>query len=310
MAEFKEKYVRFDWAIKKLLRDKANYDILEGFLEVFLQIGKVKIKNILESEANQTNPDDKFNRVDIKAVDENGEIFIVEVQLTRYVYYIERILYGVSKAVVEQMSLGDDYGKIKKVYSISLVYYSLGVGEDYIYEAKTDFIGVHKKDILKLTFNEEKVVKELENPATIKIEDHDLIPISDIMPLYYIIRVNNFNSEVKTAMDEWMNFLKNNKIADDTSVPGLPRAKDVLSIDNMTPEERAKYLNHIESVRNEKEAILTARIEGRLEGRAEGIVEGRLEEKKSMARQMKTDGMPIDIIIKYTGLSKEAIEKL
>ncbi|MCQ2253781.1 MAG: Rpn family recombination-promoting nuclease/putative transposase, partial [Bacteroidales bacterium] len=125
--------VKFDYAMKTLLRNKANFDVLEGFIEVFLG-KKCKILNILESESNQESEEDKYNRVDIKAVDDKGEIFIVEVQTTRYTYYMERILFGVSKAVVEQVENGDDYGKIKKVYSISIIYYDFGIGEDFIYE--------------------------------------------------------------------------------------------------------------------------------------------------------------------------------
>ncbi|MBR2200571.1 MAG: PD-(D/E)XK nuclease family transposase, partial [Bacteroidales bacterium] len=91
----KDFLVRFDFAIKNMLRDKKNFDILEGFIEVFLG-KKCQIQEILESEGNQEYDDDKFNRVDIKAKDTNGEIFIVEVQTTRYTYYLERMLYGVS----------------------------------------------------------------------------------------------------------------------------------------------------------------------------------------------------------------------
>ncbi|MBO7461542.1 MAG: PD-(D/E)XK nuclease family transposase, partial [Bacteroidales bacterium] len=91
--------IRFDYAIKKLLRNKANFAVLEGFIEVILE-KQCKILAILECEGNKDSDDDKFNRVDIKAQDQNGEIFIVEVQTSRYTYYLERILFGVSKAVV------------------------------------------------------------------------------------------------------------------------------------------------------------------------------------------------------------------
>ncbi|MBR4266302.1 MAG: Rpn family recombination-promoting nuclease/putative transposase, partial [Bacteroidales bacterium] len=148
-------YIRFDWAIKKLLRDKANFGVLEGFIEVFLGKPDCKIIEILESESNNINEDDKFNRVDIKAKSSNGEIFIVEIQLTRYVHYMERVLFGVSKAITEQMKDGDDYGKIKKVYSISIVYYDFGKGNDYLYVGNTKFIGVHSKDELIISEKEE-----------------------------------------------------------------------------------------------------------------------------------------------------------
>ncbi len=64
-----DKYVRFDWAMKRMLRDKANFAILEGLLTVLLE-EPIHILEILESEGNQQSEDDKFNRVDIKAKDE------------------------------------------------------------------------------------------------------------------------------------------------------------------------------------------------------------------------------------------------
>lgn len=66
--------VRFDFVIKTLLRNKANFAILEGFIDVFLG-KKCKIQEILESESNQLDSEDKFNRVDIKAKDDKGEIY-------------------------------------------------------------------------------------------------------------------------------------------------------------------------------------------------------------------------------------------
>ncbi len=86
-------FIRFDWAIKHILREKSNFEILEGFISVLLG-EDVKIKEILESESNQDNDIDKFNRVDIKATNSKGHIIIVEVQLTNQYHYRKRILYG------------------------------------------------------------------------------------------------------------------------------------------------------------------------------------------------------------------------
>jgi hypothetical protein len=58
------KYVRFDWAVKRMLRDKANFGVLEGLITVLLG-ETVHIVELLESEGNQESEDDKFNRVDI-----------------------------------------------------------------------------------------------------------------------------------------------------------------------------------------------------------------------------------------------------
>ena len=98
--KLQDRYIRFDWAIKRLLRQKANFDVLDGFLTVMLN-EEIKIVEILESEGNQESADDKFNRVDIKALNSKGEIILVEIQNTRELHYLERILYGVAKAITE-----------------------------------------------------------------------------------------------------------------------------------------------------------------------------------------------------------------
>ena len=144
----KDKYIRFDWAVKRLLRNKANFDVLEGLLTVLLD-RQIHIIDILESESNQQDYDDKFNRVDIKARDNENEIIIVEVQVTRELYFLERILYGVAKAITEHMALGDLYSEVKKVYSISILYFDIGKGNDYLYHGQNTFTGVHTGDTYK-----------------------------------------------------------------------------------------------------------------------------------------------------------------
>ena len=128
MKELQDRYIRFDWAIKRLLRQKANFGVLEGFLTVFLG-EQIKIEEILESEGNQQMADDKFNRVDIKAKNTKGDIILIEIQNTRELYYLERVLYGVAKAVTEHLHLGQDYSGVKKVYSITVSYTHLRAHE-------------------------------------------------------------------------------------------------------------------------------------------------------------------------------------
>ena len=120
MSELQDKYIRFDWAIKRLLRQKANFGVLEGFLTVFLG-EPITIVEILESESNQASADDKFNRVDIKARNSKGDIIIIEVQNTRELYYLERVLYGVAKAITEHINLGNFYTSFV-IYSKSALY--------------------------------------------------------------------------------------------------------------------------------------------------------------------------------------------
>lgn len=107
-------YIRFDWAMKRLLRNKANFVVLEGFLASLIG-KKFKIERFLESEGNQSDEEDKYNRVDILAESEEGELCIIEVQNSRELSYFHRMLYGVSKTITEYIGLGKPYEEVRKV---------------------------------------------------------------------------------------------------------------------------------------------------------------------------------------------------
>lgn len=104
----KDNYIRFDWAIKRLLRQKANFVVLEGFLSELLN-EDIRIESLLESEANQEDENDKFNRVDLLARDSKNELIIVEIQNTRELAYFQRMLFGTSKVISEYIHIGDQY---------------------------------------------------------------------------------------------------------------------------------------------------------------------------------------------------------
>lgn len=285
------RFVRFDWAAKRMLRDKANFGVLEGLLTVLLG-EKITIDQILENESNQNARDDKFNRVDIKAVNSKGEIVIVEIQLTRELYYLERILYGTSKAITEHITLGSKYDSVKKVYSISILYFDLGQGTDYLYHGKTTFVGVHTGDCLKVSSKEKD---------TIHIHTPEYI-----FPEYYIIRVNEFNQVVTTPLEEWIDYLKTGHIKDDTTAPGLGEAKEKLQYLSMSKQERIDYDHHLDAIMTQNDVLDTAKAEGR----AEGLAEGKKEERIEIAKKLKNMGTPSDVISQVTGLTAQEVDEL
>lgn len=303
MSELTDRYIRFDWAIKRLLRQKANFGVLEGFLTVFLG-EPITIVELLESEGNQLSGEDKFNRVDIKACNSKGEIIIIEVQNTRELYYLERILYGVAKAITEHIHLGDSYNEVKKVYSISILYFDLGVGNDYLYHGQNQFVGVHTGDRLQIRTKEQNAIVSR-------------FP-SEIFPEYILIRVNEFDKVAVTPLDEWMRYLKDGIIASDTTAPGLEEAREKLKYYSMTDQERHAYDEHLNAVMIQNDVLNTAKMEGRMEGRMEGLkegrqegrMEGRMEERLENARNFKKMGVSPDIIAQATGLSLEEINGL
>src|SRR5215212_6634844 len=146
MTQAKERtLVSFDWAMKHLLRDKANFDVLEGFLSALLN-EEIRVVALLESEANQDDAADKFNRVDLLVQDAQGVAFIIEVQYSYASHYLKRLLFGAAKLITDHMQVGDEYGEVKKVISISLLYFQLGTadeGNDYVYHGATEFQGLH-----------------------------------------------------------------------------------------------------------------------------------------------------------------------
>ena len=288
-------YIRFDWAMKRLLRDKANFAVLEVLMTTLLG-EKITIQKLLESESNQECEYDKYNRVDILAEDTKGELLLFEIQNNNEYAYFQRMLFGTSKLVTEYINRGEGYEKIRKIYSINIVYFSLGSGTDYVYHGKTEFRGIHNDELLQLSPFQKQTFKVSE--------------VSQLYPEYYILRVNDFNKWSKIPLEQWIYFLNTGEIPDDAIAPGLPEARERLKLDRLSKDELNAYYRHLDNVVILRDNIFTEREEGRAEGRAEGREEGEKEKSMSIARQMKKDGLPVATIVKYTGLSAEEITRL
>ena len=300
----------------------ADFVVFEGLISVLVK-EKVTIVELLDTESNQDSRDDKYNRVDIKARNSKGEIILVEIQQIREVDYLQRMLYGVAKAITEHMGRGMNYEHVKKVFSINILYFKLGEGTDYLYHGQTTLTGVHDGDMLSLTEHER--------------EDLRVVSPEDVFPEYYVIRVNEFDKLATDPLEEWIRYLKDEYISPDTTAPGLKEAKERLEFLRMTPEQQRAYDHYIDTMvrdadvyrtqmleiklarekvlaegRAEGEAIGRAEGEaiGRAEGEAIGRAEGRAEERLENARSLKANGVPVEVIAKSLGLSSEEIEKL
>ena len=249
--------IRFDWAAKFILRNKADFIILESFISAVLN-EQVTITELLESESNRREENDKYNRVDIKAKNSKGEIILVEVQQTTENYFLQRVLYGVATTITEHISLGDDYSKIKKVYSINILYFDFGVGEDYIYHGSNALIGVNKHDRLKVTANEVSGIKT--------------VPSEKVFPEYYLLRVKNYEKEeAESEIEEWMRYLKWGYIDPDTTTRGLHEAYDRLLLLKMPKAERKEYEAHMWNLSYQRSVIQASKQEGRTEAMLEVI---------------------------------------
>ena len=292
------KYIRFDWAAKNILRNKADFVVFEGLISVLVK-EKVSIVELLESESNQDQRNDKYNRVDIKAKNSKGEIILVEIQQTREADYLQRMLYGVAKAITEHMGRGKMYENVKKVFSINILYFKLGEGKDYLYHGQTTLTGVHDGDMLNLTEHER--------------EDLKVVSPEDVFPEYYVIRVNEFDKLATDPLEEWIRYLKDDYISPDTTAPGLKEAKERLEYLRMTPEQQRSYDHYIDTMVRDADVYRTQMLEikiAREKVLAEGRAEGRKEERLNNAKNLKANGVPMDVIAKSLGLSEEEVAAL
>jgi len=285
----KRKLITFDWAIKRLLRSKANFGILEGFLSELLK-EEIIILDVLESEGNKEQKQDKFNRVDLKVRNNKQEIIIIEIQYDREYDYLQRIFYGVSKTALEYMEESQAYSKITKVISINILYFDLGKGSDYIYKGTTKFYGLHQHDQLELTEKQKKLFQK-EN-------------IESLFPEYYLLKINSFNDIAKDTLDEWIYFLKNKEIKDSFTAKGIKEAQEKLSIMKLPEDEQKAYEHYKDDLHYQASMFESSFGDGFNEGKAEGKAEERIELTQQMVINMAKNKIAIETIIEVTGLTK------
>src|SRR6185437_15227872 len=298
------KLVRFDWAIKNLLRSKANFDILEGFLSELL-VEQITIDSLLESESNQNHSDNKFNRVDVLVNTASGEKIIIEVQTASEWDFYHRILFGTSKLISEYMGKGQPYSKVPKVISVSILFFNLGVGSDYVYKGVTDFTGVHTKDTLQLTDNSVDLYIN-------KLNKHHTSP-SDIFPTYYIIQLKKFADIIHDKFDQCVYLLKHESIKAGFDAQGILSAKEKLDVLKLSPEKRREYDKYLEDVSFEASLVETHQVQleqaARL-AKKEGIEIGEARGKLEMAKAMLLQGISLDVVTNVSGLSQETLAQL
>jgi len=278
-----KKHIRFDWAAKRILRSKANFAILEGFLSELLK-EDIKIKTLLGEESNKENEKDKSNRVDILIENSKGEIIIVEIQNSRELDYLFRILYGASKVITDYMLEGMPYSYVKKVITVSIIYFNFGQGEDYLYQGQTVFRGMNKNDIFLLS-DEQKAMFNKKS-------------VEDIYPYHYLIRVNAFDDNAVNSIDEWIYFFKNSEIPDNFKAKGLAEAREKLKVVNMSEEELAKYNAYLKNLSSDASLQETL------------IFEVQFKEKIEIAKNMLSFKVDKTIVQQSTKLPIEIIEKL
>jgi len=278
--------ISFDWAIKTVLRDKANFDVLEGFLSALLK-ERITVLELLESESNRIDDESKCNRVDLMVKDSRGRYLIVELQYTPEWSFLKRLLYGASKAIVENLKIGESYDAVKKVISVSIVYFDIGKGDDYVYHGATEFHGIHTKHLLR--------VREVGEPYLAGQPPKSALD-EDVFPEYYLIPLKSFSDHVGDDLDEWIYAFKHSEVLDEFHSYKIEALKEKLTPLKMDEQERKRYEAHMHGLAWTNDVLKRARADGHATGHAEGLAEGRAKRDAELRERLRANGMADDEI--------------
>ena len=235
----------------------------------------------------------KFNGVDVLVEDETKAKYIIEVQNDHEIDFFQRMLFGTSKIISDYAKLGEEYSQITKVYSVNIVYFGLGQGNGYIYKGDTVFYNLFdKNDVLQLTPRQQ----ELYQAKT----------VCNIFPEYYLLRVNNFDEYAVSPLQQWVSVLKTGDIPVEFTAQGLPEARELLSYDKLSDDEKKAYRRYLEDMGYAKSMLTSSKDAGFVKGREEGRIEAKLD----IARNAKAMGMAAEDIAKLTGLNIDEVARL
>ncbi|ONI37806.1 hypothetical protein AN639_09360 [Candidatus Epulonipiscium fishelsonii] len=280
------KVVSFDFAIKYLLRQKDNFEILEGFLTALLD-EPIEVLDIIENETELL----KENRLDLMIRDSKDRRMIVEIQHGSEANYLERMVFETSKILVDNLDKGKYYFDMVKVISINISYFNLGEGDGYVYKGGPKFNDMNET-------NTEKA--RLKYPT-------------EKLPEYYIIRTNKFKNVVKTALDEWIYMFKNNEIREEADTKGISLAKEKLDILKMDENQKREYDKFINNHRVSNSVLASATAEGEEQGRKKGLKQGKEKGAKEKAIEIAINLLDIlddETIALKTKLPLKEIQKL
>lgn len=298
--------VSFDFAIKYLLRNKEDYDIVEGFISaLFVAEGykPVKINALLESESNKEDKDLKRSVADLIVEDDEGNKYIVEIERSFTSNFMHKACFNTSRLVIDSIATSQDYTSIKKVFHISLLYFSTNKLDKTVYHGKTVLHDI-----------------DTQHPIDIRIANQGLVMFDNynIFPEYFFIFVPTFDDKINEELDEWLYVLKNSDTRDDFKSPYMNKVKERLSVLKMSTEERIEYFKYLKEAVHSQDVLMAAEAKGEARGMEKGVQKGIAEgmEKGSEKRNIEIvqnllkANSDIKFISSVTGLSKEEILKL
>ena len=294
---------RVDLAFKKIFGVEENKDLLISLINSIVgkedQVSDITLLNPYNPKNFKT---DKLSILDIKATNQDGKRFNIEIQISDEADYDKRALYYWAKIYTEQLKTAEDYSKLSKAIGIHILNF-------------TSIPSVKKyHNVFHITEKETGVLYfkdlELHTIELKKFSDNSNEELSDIV------------AKVKSALDLWVAFLTRydllvaDSLPKELNDPSLKKAINVLSVMNLTSEERDAYEDRLKWLRIEANTIKNyeqrgearGRIEGRAEGRVEGIEIGQTRKTFEITKNLLQIGLTFEDVSKVTGLSVEEIK--
>ncbi|WP_339043805.1 PD-(D/E)XK nuclease family transposase [Cardinium endosymbiont of Tipula unca] len=254
--------ISFDYAIKYLLKNKGDYDIIEGFISALLAIQgykPVKINALLDGESNKETAELKRSIADLVVEDEDGNKYIVEIERTLTANFMHKACFNTSRLVVDSIYGNQNYTAIKKVFHISLLYFS-------------------KKEMNKPIYHGKTIIHEIdtENPIDMRIANQGFVVYEhhNVFPEYFFISVLSFNGVINNELDEWLYVMKHSDTREDFKSLYMKKVAERLSILKMSTEERNAYYYYVKEAMQAQDMLTAAKIQGKEEGREEGKIQG------------------------------------
>ena len=303
-----------DFGFKRLFGTEMNKELLISFLNALFHNKDIRDVSYLNSEQLGDSEDDRRSVFDVYCEDAQGDKFVVEMQNVYQEFFKDRSVYYATIPIRDQGKKGDWDFELKAVYTVGVLNFCLTDDPGhYVHEVKLVDLGTKEVFYDKLTF------AYIEIPKFNKDEEH-----------------------LETMWDKWMFVLRNLSHLMDRP-PALQervftRLFEQAEIAKLSKTELRNYTYGMDTLRDYKNGLATAKKQGIALGRQEGIHLGRQEgihlgrqegialgtEKgialgkeegialtsRKIALSLKEMGMSIPDIIKATGLSAEEIKKL
>jgi predicted transposase/invertase (TIGR01784 family) len=266
--------------------------LLISFLNALLPLpddGQIISLEYLTPEQTPDIPVLKRTIVDVKCRDQQGRIFIVEMQIEWNDNFMQRLLFGTAQAYVKQLAAGEGYHLLNPVYGLGII--------NSVFD-KTGPDWYHYYSMVKVKDPSEQLIKGL---SLVFIELPKFVPKTypeKKLTVLWLRFMNELTSDTKTVDPELM------------KVPEIREAVNLAEEAAYSPAELEAYEGYWKQVRSESSALFSAEAKGIAKGIAKGKAEGKLESKIEVALLMKAEGVPLEMIAKFTGISPEELKKL